>query len=81
MEIEKAKYVIEIKTLPKAKKLSKDTLAEIKGVVGGKRLARMKKESVDCPILKETVSFIECFICKNFLRRVKGKVDCAGSTI
>jgi len=78
---EKAKYIVEVKLLPRAKKASKEKLAQIKGVIGGKRLARMKKEGVDCSVLKETMSFIECFTCTNFLRRVKGKVECAGSSL
>jgi len=78
---EKAKYIIEVNLLPRAKKVSKETLAEVKGAIGGKRLTRMKKEGIDCPVLKQTVSFLECFTCKNFLRRVKGKVECAGSEL
>ncbi len=82
MEIEgKPKYVVEVRVLPRAQKVSKETLDEIKGAIGGKRLTRMKKEGVDCPVMNKTVSFIECFICKNFLRRVKGNVDCAGNDL
>jgi hypothetical protein len=38
----------------------------------------MKKEAVDCPVKAKRVSFVECFTCPNFNRRVRGKVGCAG---
>ena len=38
----------------------------------------MKKESVDCPVVKEEVGFLVCFLCPSFLRRVTGEVHCAG---
>ena len=34
-----------------------------------------------CPILENDVTFVECFICKNFLRRIKGKIECAGDPL
>ena len=49
--------------------------------VSGKMLKRMKGEYVDCPVLKETVQFIPCFICKNFQSRVTGKVLCKGDKL
>jgi hypothetical protein len=78
---DKAKYIVEIKTLSRAMKIPKEKLTDIKGAIGGKRLTRMKKECVDCPVMKKPASFIECFTCKNFLRRIKGKVECAGSPL
>jgi hypothetical protein len=38
----------------------------------------MKKESVDCPVVKTEVGFLVCFACPCFLRRVSGVVDCSG---
>ena len=82
MEVEeKAKYIVEIRILPRALKVPKETLNDIKGAIGGKRLARMKKECIDCPVMNKAISFIECFTCKNFLRRIKGKVECAGAPL
>jgi len=72
------KYTLEIKLTSKPLKISKESLKELKGVVKGKLLANMKKEVVECPVKNKTVPFIECFSCKNFLRRIKGKVDCQG---
>lgn len=72
------KYLVDIMTPPKAVPSSKASLEAIKGAVKGKMLARMKKEAVDCPVKLKVVSFVECFTCPNFNRRVKGKVGCKG---
>jgi hypothetical protein len=76
-----AKYSIEIRLLDKAMPVSKQILQDLKGAARGKLLARMKKEALDCPVKGKTVSFVECFSCKNFLRRVKGNVGCKGGAI
>jgi len=73
-----ARYSIEIRMLEKAIPVSKELIQDLKGAAGGKLLARMKKEALDCPVKGKTVSFAECFTCKNFLRRVKGTVGCKG---
>jgi len=73
-----AKYSIQIRLLEKAMPVSKDFAKDLKGAVGGRLLSRMKKEALDCPVRGKTVSFVECFICTNFLRRVKGTVGCKG---
>jgi len=72
------KYVVDVVEVPKAVPASKETLDTIKGAVKGKALAKMKKEAVDCPVKGRRVSFVECFTCSNFNRRVRGKVGCAG---
>ncbi len=72
------KYVVEIFSPEKPPPTAKQYVNELKGVAGGKQIARMKKEAVACPVLNETVSFVQCFGCPNFIRRVKGKVDCRG---
>ncbi len=72
------KYVVEIWAVERAVPTPKEFVQELKGAVGGKQLARMKKEAVDCPVLQKKVSFVQCFACPNFLRRVKGQVDCKG---
>jgi len=77
-ELLQARYVVEVKEVPKALPVPKETLEMLKGAAGGKLLGRMKKEGVDCPVMQKTVSFVICFACPNFLRRVKGKVECKG---
>ncbi len=73
-----AKYVVEIYVPEKAPPTPKQYVSDLKGAVGGKQIARMKKEAVDCPVLNKSVSAVQCFACPNFIRRVKGKVDCRG---
>ncbi len=77
-DLPQPKYLVEITMPEKPPPTSKQFVQDLKGVAGGKQIARMKKEAVDCPVLVKTVSFVQCFACPNFLRRVKGKVDCRG---
>jgi hypothetical protein len=72
------KYLVDIFTPPKAIPTPKESSEAIKGAVKGKMLAKMKKEAVDCPVKLKVVSFVECFTCPNFNRRVRGKVGCRG---
>ena len=72
------KYLVDVFVPPKAIPSPKASLEAIKGAVKGKMLARMKKEAVDCPVKLKKVSFVECFTCPNFNRRVRGKVGCRG---
>jgi len=77
-EIAEDKYAVDVVEVPKAIPAPKESLEAIKGAVKGKALAKMKKEAVDCPVKGKRVSFVECFTCPNFNRRVRGKVGCAG---
>ncbi|MDG6926629.1 MAG: hypothetical protein JRN09_08750 [Nitrososphaerota archaeon] len=72
------KFVVKIYPSPSPKKVPKVVSTELKGVASGKQMSRMKKESVDCPVVKQELSFLVCFACPSFIRRVKGEVDCAG---
>jgi len=72
------RYMVDVLDVPKAIPASRESLEAIKGAVKGKALAKMKKEAVDCPVKARRVSFIECFTCPNFNRRVRGRVGCAG---
>ncbi len=53
---------------------------KVKGV-SPKMLKRMKQEFVDCPVLKEEIHFIQCFVCPNFQSRVMGNVLCKGDPV
>ena len=72
------KFVVDVYDSPKPKKVPKVVSTELKGAVSGKQMSRMKKQSVACPVVKDEVSFLVCFACPSFIRRVKGQVDCAG---
>ena len=72
------KFKVNIYPSAKPKKVPKAVSDQLKGAASGKAIARMKKESVDCPVVKKEVAFLVCFACPSFLRRVSGVVDCAG---
>lgn len=72
------KYKVNIYPSPKPKKVPKAVSDGLKGAASAKAMSRMKKESVDCPVVKQEVAFLVCFACPSFIRRVTGVVDCAG---
>ncbi len=72
------KYVVKVREAVKPKRIPKEVSVQLKGVAGAKAIARMKKESVDCPVEKAEVGFLVCFLCPSFLRRVTGEVHCLG---
>jgi hypothetical protein len=72
------KYVVKVYPSTKPRKVPKVVSQELKGSAGAKAIARMKKESVDCPMVKGEVAFLVCFACPSFVRRVTGEVHCAG---
>jgi hypothetical protein len=88
------KYEVEIKTTEKTQRLPDNVKEELRSSgmmddkgklklkgVSPKMLKRMKQEYVDCPVLKQEISFIQCFVCPNFQSRVMGKVLCKGATL
>jgi len=88
------KYEVTIKAATGSQKLSDQTKEEVKASgmmddkgklklkgVSPKMLKRMKEESVDCPVLKKEVPFIQCFVCSNFQSRITGKVLCKGDPL
>jgi len=72
------KFKVNIFESPKPKKIPKVVSAELKGGASPKMISRMKKESVNCPVVGAEVGFLVCFACPSFVRRVSGVVDCAG---
>ena len=88
------KYVVPVKQVEKSLKLSEESKSELRGIgmmddkgklklkgVSPKMLKRMKLESVDCPVLKTEVGFVQCYVCKNFHSRVTGEVYCKGEPL
>jgi hypothetical protein len=73
-----SKFKVEVYDSPKPKKVPKAVSDQLKGAASAKAISRMKKESVNCPVVKNEVAFLVCFACPSFLRRVTGVVDCAG---
>jgi hypothetical protein len=72
------KFKVDIFDSPKPKRVPKVVSETLKGTASAKAMSRMKKESVNCPVVDKEVAFLVCFGCPSFLRRVSGVVDCAG---
>lgn len=94
MEELEHKYEVEVKAAEKQQRLPDSVKEELKASgmmddkgklklkgVSPKMLKRMKQEFVDCPVLKQDVQFVQCFVCPNFQSRVMGKVLCKGSPL
>ncbi len=78
---EKVKFTAELKERLKELGLMDDKgKLKLKGV-SPKMLKRMKQEFVKCPVLKEDIQFVQCFVCPNFQSRVMGEVLCKGDPI
>jgi len=75
------KYEVNVIKLEKSMKVPKDLVERFKGGLSRKRIAALKKEAVECPVKGKMVSFLECFFCKNFIRRVRGVVYCRGEDL
>jgi len=78
---DKVKFTAELKERLKDLGLMDDKgKLKLKGV-SPKMLKRMKQEFVKCPVLKEDIQFVQCFVCPNFQSRVMGEVLCKGDPI
>ncbi len=78
---DKVKFTAELKTNLKELGLMDDKgKLKLKGV-SPKMLKRMKQEFVKCPVLKEDIQFVQCFVCLNFQSRVMGEVLCKGDPL
>ena len=78
---DKVKFPDELKVKLKKLGLMDDKgKLKLKGV-SPKMLKRMKQEFVKCPVLKEDIQFVQCFVCPNFQSRVMGEVLCKGDPL
>jgi hypothetical protein len=88
------KYLVPIKQVEKSIKVSNEAKQELQNVgmmdekgklklkgISPKMLKRMKMEAVDCPVLKNEIGFIQCYVCRNFHSRITGKVYCRGEPL
>lgn len=75
---DQARHLVAIKKLDEPYRIEKAIQESLKGVVSAKMMRQMKFESISCPVRQKELPFLECFVCSNFLRRVKGEVHCAG---
>ncbi len=88
------KHEVTVETREGRQKLPDDVKAELKASgmmdekgklklkgVSPKMLKKMKQEYVNCPVLKDEIHFIQCFVCPNFQSRVMGAVLCKGDAL
>lgn len=75
------RYEVNVIKLARSMRVPKDLVERFKGGLSRRRIAALKKEAVECPVRGKVVSFLECFFCKNFVRRVRGVVYCKGESL
>lgn len=93
-ETPQSKYEVPIKPVEKSIKISDRAKTELKNSgmmdekgklklkgVSPKMLKRMKLESIDCPVFKKELGFVECYVCSNFHSRISGVVYCKGEPL
>lgn len=73
-----ARYIVKVMSSEKSIRVDKEVVEQLKNSLGSKMIQKMKKEYVECPIANKKISFLECYSCTSFIRRVKGEVHCAG---
>ncbi len=78
---ERPRYEVKIVRLERALRTKKEVREKVKELLGGNMVKKFSKDAVDCPVLEKRVSFLECYICPNFIRRFKGTVHCRGEPI
>ncbi|HIE23603.1 MAG TPA: hypothetical protein EYP68_05185 [Candidatus Korarchaeota archaeon] len=78
---EKPKYEVPVIKLERALRTKKEVREKVKEMLGGGVVRKFNKDAVDCPVRGKRVSFLECYICPNFIRRFKGTVHCRGRSI
>ena len=72
------RFQVKVLAPEKPIRVPKAVSEQLKGAASPKMISRMKKESVDCPVVKKEIAFLVCFGCPSFVNRVSGVVGCAG---
>ncbi len=75
------RYIVEVRQVNRSMRVPREVVEEIRRAVGRKMISRMRREVVECPVTGKTTPFLICFTCKNFIRRVMGKVYCRGQPL
>ena len=88
------KFIVPIKGVEKSIKLDEKAKSELHAIgmmddkgklklkgVSPKMLKRMKLESIDCPVFKQELGFVQCYVCSNFHSRISGVVYCKGDPL
>ncbi len=75
------KYEVGVIALDKPLRVPKELAEQLRGLVSRRKIGALKREAVECPVKGRLVPFLECFACKNFVRRVRGVVHCRGEPL
>jgi len=75
------KYIVRVERAEKVVKIPRSVMKELRTYLKPSIIRRFKNDVVMCPVKKERVSFLLCYNCKNFIRRVRGEVHCRGAPI
>lgn len=75
------KFELQVVKQSRALKVDKEYKDKIKELYGDKIISKFSRDSVECPVLKKTVSFLICMGCPNYVRRYKGLVHCRGEPL
>lgn len=74
------KYEVPVRLTSKPAKVPEELKSRLVGV-SPRLIARMKRETAECPVLGREVLFLQCYACPNFVRRVRSVVHCRGSPL
>tara|TARA_Y100000294_G_scaffold156842_1_gene157979 strand:+ start:388 stop:651 length:264 start_codon:yes stop_codon:yes gene_type:complete len=77
-DIPETKFNVKIYQKDKALRVAKSAKEALKGVVSKKKISILQKDTIHCPLIDSERSFVECFACESFIRRVTGEVHCSG---
>jgi|TARA_B100001750_G_C15510714_1_gene603451 hypothetical protein len=77
-DIPETKFNVKIYQKDKGLRVAKSAKEALKGVVSKKKISILQKDTIHCPVLDSERSFVECFACESFIRRVTGEVHCSG---
>ena len=77
-EIPETKFNVTIYQKDKSLRVAKSAKEALKCVVSKKKISILQKDTIHCPVLDSERSFVECFACESFIRRVTGEVHCSG---
>ena len=78
IDIPETKFNVKIYQKDKSLRAAKSAKETLKGVVSKKKIGILQKDTIHCPLLDSERSFVECFACESFIRRVTGEVHCSG---
>ena len=75
------RYELPVVKLERAMRVPKEIAEQVSKIGSKKFVSQLKKEAVDCPVLGKRVPFLQCYVCKNFVRRIRGVVYCRGEPL